>query len=137
MVSCLHPCCPAPRSHEEESICCFCSVTHVQLFATPWTAVSQAPLSFTIFWSLLRFMSIEMVMLSHPLPSLFFLHSFFPSIRVFSSELVLCIRWPKYGIFSFSISPSNELLFSHSVVSDSLCPHGLQQARLLCPLLSP
>ena len=108
MVSCLHPCCPAPRSHEEESICCFCSVTHVQLFATPWTAVSQAPLSFTIFWSLLRFMSIEMVMLSHPLPSLFFLHSFFPSIRVFSSELVLCIRWPKYGIFSFSISPSNE-----------------------------
>ena len=79
--------------------------------ATPWTAAHRAPLSFTISWSLLRFMSIESVMLSNHLilcHSLFLWSSIFPSIRVFSSESVLHIRWPKYWSFSFSISPSNE-----------------------------
>ena len=82
----------------------------VRLFATPWTAARQASLSFTASQSLLKFMSIESVMpsnqliLCHPLlrPSVF------PSIRIFSNELALCIRWPKYWSFSFSISPSCE-----------------------------
>ena len=84
-------------------------LSHVQLIATPWTAACQAPLSFTVSWNLLRFMSIELVMpfkhliLCHPL---LLLPSIFPSIRVFSNESVLCIRWPKY--WSFSISSSNE-----------------------------
>ena len=83
----------------------------VQLFATPWTAACQASLSFTTSWSLLKLMSIEAVMPSNHLIlwcPLLLLPSIFPSIRVFSSESVLCIRWPKYGSFSFSISPSNE-----------------------------
>ena len=77
---------------------------------TPWTAARQAPLSSTISQSLLKFVSIESVMLSnhlilcHPL----LLPSIFPSIRVFSNESVICIRWLKYWSFSFSISPSNE-----------------------------
>ena len=86
------------------------SFRHVQLFVTPWTAAHQASLSFTISWSLLRLMSIELVMPSNHLvlccPLL--LPSIFPIIRVFSSELILHIRWPKYWSFSFSISPSNE-----------------------------
>ena len=79
--------------------------------ATLWTAACQASLCFTISQSLLKLMSIESVMpsnhliLCHPLP---LLPSIFPSIRVFSSESVLRIRWPKYWSFSFSISPSNE-----------------------------
>ena len=78
---------------------------------TPWTAACLASLSFTISCSLLKFMSIESVMppnhlvLCHPL---LFLCSVFPSIRVFSIELALYIRWPKFWSFSFSISPSNE-----------------------------
>ena len=82
----------------------------VRLFATPWTAALQASLSFTISQSSLRLMSIESVMpsnhlvLCHPL----LLPSIFPSIRVFSNESALCIRWPKYWSFSFSINPSNE-----------------------------
>ena len=78
---------------------------------TPWTAACQASLSATICWSLLKFMSIESVMpsnhliLCHPL---LLLPSVLPSIRVFSSELALCIRWPKYWGFSCSISPSSE-----------------------------
>ena len=85
------------------------SLSRVQLFVTPWTAACQASLSFTISWSLFKFMSIEQVkpsshiILCHPL---LLLPSIFPSIRVFSKESVLCIRWPKY--WSFSISPSNE-----------------------------
>ena len=87
------------------------SLSCVQLFATPWTAACQASLSITNFWSLLKLMSFDSVMpsshliLCHPLllPA-----SIFPSIRVFSSESVLHIRWPKYWSFSFSISPSNE-----------------------------
>ena len=86
------------------------SLSCVRLFVTPWTAAHQASLSFTVFWSLLKLMSIESVMpsnrliLCHPL----LLLSVFPSIRVFSSESILSIRWPKYWIFSFSISLSNE-----------------------------
>ena len=77
---------------------------------TPWTAVHQASLFFTISWSLLKFMSIESMMPSNHLicHSLLPLPSIFPSIRVFSSELALCIRWPNYWSFSFSISPPNE-----------------------------
>ena len=83
----------------------------VQLFATPWTAARQASLSITNSWSLLKLMSITLVMPSNQLilcRPLFLLPSIFPSIRVFSNESVLCIRWPKYWSFSFSISPSNE-----------------------------
>ena len=78
---------------------------------TPWTAERQASLSFTISWSLLKFISIESVMLSNHLVlycPLLLLPSVFPSIRVFSNESSLHIRWPKYWSFSFSISPFNE-----------------------------
>ena len=84
-------------------------LSYVQLFVIPWTAASQPSLSFTIFSSLLKLMSIESVMpsnhliLCHPL---LLMPSIFPSIRVFSNESALHIRWPKYC--SFSISPSNE-----------------------------
>ena len=76
---------------------------------TQWIAVRQASLSITNPWSLLKLMSIESVMPSkHLCRPLLFLPSIFPSIRVFSNESVLCIRWPKYWSFSVSISPSNE-----------------------------
>ena len=85
-------------------------LSHVQLFVTPWTAACQASTSFTISQSLLKLMSIESVMPSNHLilccPLL--LHSIFISITVFSNESALCIMWPKYWSFSFSISPSNE-----------------------------
>ena len=87
------------------------SLSHVQLFATPWTAACQASPSITNSLSLLKLMFIELVMpsnhliLCHPL---LLLPSIIPSIRVFSSESVLPIRWPKYWSFSFSISPSNQ-----------------------------
>ena len=86
------------------------SLSFIQLFVTPWTTALQASLSITISQSLLRFVSIESVMLSnhhilcHPLLS----PSIFPSIRAFSNESAHCIRGPKYWIFHFSISPSNE-----------------------------
>ena len=87
------------------------SLSRVQLFATPWTAARQASLSVTNSWRLLKLMSIESVMPSNRLilccPFLL-PPSIFPSIRVFSKESALCIRWPKYWSFSFSISPSNE-----------------------------
>ena len=84
-------------------------LSHVRLSGTPWTATRQAFLSVTNSWSLLKLVSIKLVMpfnhliLCCPLP---LLPSIFPSTRVFSSESVLCIRWPKY--WNFSISPSNE-----------------------------
>ena len=87
------------------------SFSHVQLFVTPWTVTFQASLSITISWSLLTLVSIESVMPSNHLilcRPLLLLPSTFPSIRVFSSESVLQIRWPKHWSFSFSISPSNE-----------------------------
>ena len=95
-------------SQQRHSVSSVQLLSHVQLFATPWTA-ARPSLPFTISWNLLRLMSIESVMPSNhlilcrpllPLPSIF------PSIRVFSNEWALQIRWPKY--WSFSISPSNE-----------------------------
>ena len=88
-------------------------LSHVCLFATPWTVACQASLFVTNSWSLFKLMSIRSEMpsnhliLCHPflLPP-----SIFPSIRVFSNESALCIRWPEYWSFSFSISPSNEYL---------------------------
>ena len=86
------------------------SPSHVQLFATPWTTACQASLYLTFSQSLPKFTSIDSVMPSNHLilccPLL--LPSIFPSIRVFSNELALGIRWPKYWSFSFSISPSSE-----------------------------
>ena len=101
------------------SKCIYCSIqfssvqvlSHIQLFATPWTAARQASLSITNSRSLLKLMSTELVMpsnhliLCHPL---LLLPSIFPNIRVFSNESVLHIRWPKSWIFSFSIISSNE-----------------------------
>ena len=111
--SCLylapHPC-RSPLNLRAVPVPIVQSLSRVQLFATPWTAASQASLFFTIFRSLLKLMSIELLMpsnhliLCHPL---LLLPSIFPSIRVFSSELALHIRWPKYWSISFSISPSN------------------------------
>ena len=95
-------------AHQFSSVQLF---SHVQLFVTPCTIALQTSLSITTSWSLLKLVSIESVMPSNhlipccPLP---LLPSIFPSIRVFSSESVLCIRWPKYWSFSFNISPSNE-----------------------------
>ena len=95
-------------------ICVFISVQSlscVRLFVTPWTAAHQASLSITNSWSLPKLMSIESVMpsnhfiLCHPL---LFPPSIPPSIRIFSNESALCIRWAKYWTFSFNISPSNE-----------------------------
>ena len=96
------------------------SLTCVWLFTTPWTAGCRASVSFTVSLSLIKLMSIESVMPSNLLilcHSLLFLPSVFPSIRVFSNESALHIRWPKYWSFSFSISPSNEYsgLISFSV----------------------
>ena len=87
------------------------SLSHVLLFATPWTAAHQASLSITNFQSLLRFMCIESVLPSNHLilcRPLLLLASIFPSITVFSKESVLHIGWPEYWSFSFSISSSSE-----------------------------
>ena len=87
------------------------SLSRVWLFVTPWTAAHQAFLSITNSWSLLKLMSIELAMPSNHLilcHLLLLLPSIFPSIRVFSNESVLRIRWPKYWSFSFSINCSNE-----------------------------
>ena len=86
-------------------------LSHIQLFAIQWTIASQAPLYLTISWRLLKLIFIESVIPSNHLIlwyPLLILPSIFPSLRVFSNELALCIRWPKYWSFSFSISPSNE-----------------------------
>ena len=123
------------------------SLSHVRLFVTPWTATCQASLSFTIFWSLLKLKSIETVMpsnhiiLCHPL---LFLPSIFPSIKVFSNESVLRIRWPKYWSFSFSISSSHEYsglisfridwfdLLAVQGTLKSLLQHHSSKASILC-----
>ena len=137
-------------------VCCCCSVTQLCLtFAAPLTVACQASLSFTIFWSLLKLMSIESVM---PSNHLFFCHpllllaSIFPSTKVFSKESAVHIRWPKYRNFSFSISPSNEYSWLISFRIDwfdltiqetlkSLLQHKFQlvsilyHQRGLCPFL--
>ena len=86
-------------------------LSSVQLFVTPWTAACQASLSIVNSWSLLKLMSIELMMPSNHLVlccPLLLLPSIFPTITVFSNESVLHIRWPKYWSFSFNISPPNE-----------------------------
>ena len=114
----------------------------------PWTAAYQASLSFTISGSLLKFMSTESVIPSNHLIlccPLLLLPSIFPSIRVFSNESVLCIRWPKYGSFSFSINHSNEysglisfridwfdLLSVQGTLKSILQPHSLKASILQC-----
>ena len=108
---------------------------HVWLFATQWTAAHQATLSFTISLSLLKLMSIESVMpsnhliLCHPLLLLPWTSPALKFIRVFSNELILRIRWPKYWSFSFSISPSNEYSGLISLRIDSPCsPRDSQES---------
>ena len=122
--------------------------SHVQLFATTWTTAYQASMSFTISLSFLKLMSIQSVMpsnhliLCHPL---LLLPSIFPSIRVFSNESVLHIRWPNYWSFSFSISPSNEysglnssrfdwfdLLALQGTLKSLLQHHSLKASILWC-----
>ena len=112
------------------------SLGHVQLFATPWSAARQASLFITSSWSLLKLMSIELVMPSNHLILCHFLllpPSVFPNIRVFSNESVLCIRWTKHQSFSFSISPSNEYsgLISFSMdLLDLLAVQGTLESLL-------
>ena len=99
------PVCSSVQSGSVQLLSC------VLLFVTPWTTTCQASLYITNFWSLLKLMSIESVMPSNHLilcRPLLLPPSIFLSIRVFSNESVLCIRWPKYWSFSLSISPSNE-----------------------------
>ena len=105
-----------------------CSVAKLcPTLCTPQRATCQVSLSFTVSWGLLKFISIELVMLlnhlifCHPL---LLLPSIFPSIRVFSNESALSIRWPKYCSFSFSISPSNQYsgLISFRIEWFELCP---------------
>ena len=104
-------------------------LSHVRLFATPWTAARQASLSITNSQSLLKLMSIVSVMPSNHLTlcrPLLLLPSIFPSIRAFSIESALCIRWPKDWSFSFSISPSNEYSGLISFRMDQLDLHAVQ-----------
>ena len=133
---------------------CICSISsvqsfsHVRLFAIPWTAAHQVSLSITSSQSLLKLLSITLVMpsnhliLCHPL---LLLPSIFPSIRVFSSESVLHIRWPKYWSFSFSLNPSNEysglisfrmdwldLLAVQETLKSLLQHHSSKASILLC-----
>ena len=107
----FHSGCIDLHSHQWYKFSPIRSLRHVHLFVTPWTAARQASLSITNSQSLFKLMSIELVMPSNHLilccPFLF-LASIFPSIRVFSNESILYIRWPKYWSFSFSVSPSNE-----------------------------
>ena len=101
------------------------SLSHVPLFVTPWTAAHQASLSINNSQSLLRLKSIESVMPSNHLilcRPLLLLLSIFPSIRVFSNDSALRIRWPKYWSFSFSISPSNE--YSGQISFRKSCASG-------------
>ena len=124
-------------SHRGEYIVVVQSLSRVWLFVTPWTVAHQASLSFTISWSLLKLMSIESVMpynhliLCHPL---LLLPSIFPSIRVFSNELTLHIRWPKDWSFSLSISLSNEysgLVYFRIDCFDLLAVQGALKSLLL------
>ena len=120
----------------------------LSLSETPWTTAHQASLFFTISQSLLKLMSIELVMLSNHLILcclLLLLPSIFPSIRVFSSESALCIRWPKYQSFSFSISISSkyselisftidwfDLLAVQATLKSLLQHHSLKASILWC-----
>ena len=108
-------------------------LSRVPLFETLWTAAHHAFLCFTISWSLLRLMSIESVMPSKFCHPLLLLPSIFPSIRVFSNESALRIRWPKYWSFSFNISPSNEhpgLISFRMDLLDLLAVQGILKSLL-------
>ena len=107
----LNPSVPLPSLYSLHDSSVQFSHCRVQLFAPPWTAACQASLSITNFQSLLKLMSFESVMPFNPLilcRPLLLPPSIFPSIRIFSNESVLRIRWPKYWSFSFNINPSNE-----------------------------
>ena len=110
---CSQPFCPVLKEWSNDSSVQFSSVhslSHVRLFMTSWTAAHQASLSITNSWSLLKLMSIELVMSSNHLIlccPLLLLPSIFPTIRFFSNESLLHVRWPKYWSFSFSILPMN------------------------------
>ena len=128
--------CWALRSH-----CCVSvqfssaeSLSHVRPFATPWTAAHQTSLSIINSQSLLKLMSISSVMPSNHLIlccPLLLLPSIFPSIRVFSNESVLHIRWPKYWNFSFSICPSNEYLgLTRTVVLEKTLERPLDHTEI-------
>ena len=124
------------------------SLSHVWLFATPWTAACQASLSITNFRHLLKPMSIQLLMPSNHLilcRPLLLLPPIPPSIRVFSNESTLCMRWPKYWSFSFNISPSNEysglisfrmdwldLLAVQGTLKSLLQHHGSKASILQC-----
>ena len=102
---------PTEPPGKPKDMCSVQLLSHVWLFTTLWTAEYQGSLSITNSWSLLKLMSIKSVMPSNHLIlscPLLLLPSIFPSIRVFSKESVLSIRWPNYWSFNFSISPSNE-----------------------------
>ena len=118
------------------------SLSSVRLFAIPWTVAHQASLSITNARSLLRLMSIESVMPSNHLILCYPLlpPSIFPSIRDFSNESVLCIRWPKYWSFSFSFGPSNEysgLISFRMDWLDLLTVQGTLKSLLISWLQSP
>ena len=137
---------PPPPSCHQPRRAVVQSLSRVRLSGTPWTAVCQASLSFTISQSLLKLMSIRSVMTSNHLilcHALVLLLSIFPSIRVFSNESALCIMWPKYWSFSFNISPSNEysglisfridwfdLLAFHGTLKNLLQHHNLKASTL-------
>ena len=139
---------PAQWLNWEEASSSVKSLSHLWLFETPWTVAHQASLSITNFRSLLKLMSIESVMPSNHLihcRPLLLQASISPSIRVFSNESVLCIKWPKYWSFSFSISPSNEysglisfridrldLLVVQKTLKSLLQHHSSKASILLC-----
>ena len=98
-------------SHHDTRLCCCSAAQTCLTFETPWTTACQAPLPSSLSQSLLKVLSMESVVPSNHLTlyhPLLLLPSVFPSIRVFSTELAFCIRWPNYWSFSFSISPSHE-----------------------------
>ena len=119
------------------------SLSHVQLFATPWTIACQASRSIINSWSLPRLMSFELLMPSNHLIlccPLLLLPSIFPSIRVFSNESALRIRWPEYWSFSFNISPSNEhpgLISFRTDWLDLLAVHGTLKSQQRSNLKQP
>ena len=116
-----------------KAICCSFAQSYI-IFCNPWTAACHTSLSFTISWSLLKIMSIGSVMPSnylifcHPFP---LIPSIFPSIKVFSNESALLMKWPKYWSFSFSISPSNSGLISFRIdLFDLLAVQGTLKSLL-------
>ena len=127
----------------QKSVVIVQSLSHIQLFLTPGTAACQASLSFTIFWSLLKLMSIDSVMPYNHLVlchTLLFLPSIFPSSRIFPNESAIRIRWSKYWSFSFSISPSYEysgLIFFRIDWFDFLLVQGTLKSLLQYHSLKP